>query len=140
METSYRFINGELHLVTNDRNGITVPISFSAQVVPNLVISPEIISLGQVRPGEHRNKKIILKSAKPFRIVRIESNDQSFKLKADDQPKTLHIVEASFTADQALGRRECVAHIHTDLLTQQKVTVKAVALVDATEDHLTQNK
>jgi len=124
------FLNGELHLVSNLPAAATIPISFEARVVPKLVVSPGIVSWGLLHPDQSRSKKIILKSEKPFRVLRIETNSQCFSLKADNLAKTLHVLQAEFNADAELGRRECLAKIYTDLNTQPEITVKAVALVE----------
>lgn len=115
------FNQGELYLVV--REGLDsyqrpvfrqVPIKFNAKVVSALQLSPEILSLGPLKPGEETTQKVFLKSSKPFKIRDVRCHSDAFRVKADSEAKKMHIVEVTYKGEDKPGRHECDLSFYVD--------------------------
>lgn len=107
----------EVIVVTNDPNErnreFTIPIS--ARVRPPLTVTPETLALGDVRPGETRQQRFIVKGKKPFAIDLITCEDDRFEFQTPPGEKTVHIIPFTFRGDSnQAGELEKI---------QQKVTI-----------------
>ena len=109
------FIQDTLYLVVEEgrnRDGSPllkqVPLPFNAKVTSALQLSPDVLTLGPLTPGEVIKKKVWLKSDKPFYVSDVRCQSEAFSVKATSKPKKVHIVEVAYTADdQHPGRHEC---------------------------------
>ena len=85
-----------------------LPLPFNAKVTSALQLSPEVLSLGPLTPGEVIKKKVFLKSDKPFFISDVRCQSEAFSVKAASKAKKMHIVEVAYTAEaEKAGRHEC---------------------------------
>lgn len=88
----------EIVVVTNDPNEknreLTIPVS--ARVRPPITVTPETIALGDVRSGETRQQRFMVKAKKPFAIELITCQDSRFEFQTPSGEKTLHIVPFTF--------------------------------------------
>ncbi|MCE2814174.1 MAG: DUF1573 domain-containing protein [Planctomycetaceae bacterium] len=88
----------EVIVVTNDpdeRNReFSIPVS--ARVRPPITVTPETIAMGDVRSGETRQQRFIVKGKKPFSIDLITCGDDRFEFQTPAGEKTTHIVPFTF--------------------------------------------
>ena len=85
-----------------------LPLPFNAKVTSALQLSPEVLSLGPLAPGEVVKKKVFLKSDKPFFINDVRCQSEAFSVKAASKAKKIHIVEVIYTAEaEKVGSHEC---------------------------------
>jgi hypothetical protein len=88
----------EIVVVTNDPNEknreLTIPVS--ARVRPPITVTPETIALGDVRSGETRQQRFMVKAKKPFAIELITCPDNRFEFQTPTGEKTLHVVPFTF--------------------------------------------
>ena len=105
----------ELILVTNDRNGSKVPLTMSGEVMPALQISPKMLTLGVVRPGESTTKKVLLKCDQPFCITGIECENMKFSGQAPTGSKKLHFISIEFKGAENPQQISEQVMIKTDL-------------------------
>lgn len=114
------FNQGELFLVVEDRSNQgqlqlrQIPVKFNAKVVSALQLSPEVLSLGPLAPGETVTQKVFLKSDKPFTIRDVRCQSDAFRVKADPEAKKMHIVEVTYTGEDKPGRHECELSFFVD--------------------------
>jgi hypothetical protein len=123
------YINDQLILVTNDERNPRIPIHVSGRVVPAISVAPESVLLGDVKFGEQVSKKVIVRGRKPFRIVSIKCDEDSFQFNVDDQPNERHVVEIVFDAKKEVGSVKQLIHITTDLGESFQATLTAYATV-----------
>jgi len=78
------FTQDQLYLVVEEGRNFDgtpkltqVPLPFNAKVTSALQLSPEILSLGPLAPGETVKKKVFLKSDKPFYVSDVRSHRRS---------------------------------------------------------------
>ena len=125
------FLNGELHIISNEP-GINnkFPINFVAKIVPALEVSPGILALGSLEPGEEMQKKIFVKAKQPFKIVKIECNDPCLSVDCGELVNKTQILTVNYKACESPGRHECSATIFTSLGPASVAVLKAVATVE----------
>jgi hypothetical protein len=123
------YINDQLILVTNDDRNPRIPIHVSGRVVPAISVAPESVLLGDVAFGNQVSKKVIVRGKKPFRILSIKCDEDSFQFNVDDQPNERHVVEIVFDAKKEVGSVKQLIHITTDLGETFETTLTAYATV-----------
>jgi hypothetical protein len=100
------FFKDEITLETNDPNSKKIPISVSAMVQSNVVVSPSVIYFGTVKAGQTVQKTVMVRSAKPFKLSEIKPSLADLNATtppAGDPPKALHAVTLTFKAPSQPG-------------------------------------
>ena len=119
--------DGELFLVVEENNGRRqISIPFSAKVVA-IKISPEVITLANVKPGEEVKKTIILQSEREFSITDVKCRTRAYRVKQKKKgARKVHVVEVIYTGEQETGKHECELSFYTDLNDGVSGVVKAI--------------
>jgi hypothetical protein len=123
------YFNEQLVLVTNDDQNPRIPIHVAGRIIPQISVAPESVLLGDVTLGSQVSKKVIVRGKKPFRILSVECEEDSFQFKVDDSAKALHVVEIVFDAKKDVGNVKQTIHIATDLGEEFRTTLTAYAKV-----------
>jgi len=111
------YLGDYLLLVTNDYQPLQIPVAVEGRISASVTVSPASLFLGVVAPGQTVTKQLVVKAAKPFRIVSIACDDKSFSFETAgaDVPKTLHLVPVTFTAGENAGKVSNTIRIETDM-------------------------
>jgi hypothetical protein len=129
-------VQGELIVIAQDGNQeIKVPIQFSGKVIPALQVSPAVLDLTNVKPGEVVTKKIILKADKAFSVTDVTCENSAFSVKAEDGSKNVHVIAVTYTGEATAGRYEASLRFVTDLPEQTTATLPAIVTVVDDESH-----
>lgn len=125
---------GELFIVGQDRNQrVQVPVKFTAKVIaPGVQISPGVMTLSPVKPGEEIKRKVVVKADQPFQIVDVTCVSRNFRVRADGSTKKVHFIDVIYTGDEEPGRHECFLTFVTSL--GGSASAKMKAIVDVVED------
>jgi Protein of unknown function (DUF1573) len=123
------YVNGELFIETND--GIRYPLNFSGRIAAPLELSPNLLPLAPLAPGEVVKRRILLRAERPFRITRIETTDADLSLTAQNKQDKLHVIEVMYRAGPNTGNRECLATITTDLGQSMTAKLRTVVMIEA---------
>jgi len=92
-------LQSEIVLQTNDRNLTTVPIRLTANVLPEVSITPNLLSLGDINRDESIKQLLILKAQQPFRVLGAESEAFAIEINnRNEEAKTLHTLPLSLRA------------------------------------------
>ncbi|MEZ6132547.1 MAG: DUF1573 domain-containing protein [Planctomycetaceae bacterium] len=93
-------------IVTNDRTNPNVPLMIEGTVTPDITITPAVVNVGPVAPGQRTLKQIVVKGKKPFRIEDIDCKDMSdcFKANLSDAARPLHVVPIEFNVPNRPGK------------------------------------
>jgi hypothetical protein len=83
-------LESELVVHTNDRNLTTVPLRLVANIAPEIAVSPQTLSLGDIVQGEPIKQLIVLKGHQPFLIKSVESGEFEIEANLGDDSKLLH--------------------------------------------------
>ena len=118
---------GDLFVVVEENNARRqVPIHFNAKVVA-IKISPEILTLSNVKPGQEIKKTVIIQAAKAFKIVDVKCKTQAFRVRQKKKGKSkVHLIEVFYTGEDEVGSHECDLSFYTDLNEGVTGTVKTV--------------
>jgi len=111
------YLHDHLVLETNDYNRRQVPVLVEGRVLAGVTVSPSVLFMGVVEPGKTVTKQLVVRSKRPFRILGIECDDESFEFDTEgaDEPKALHLIPVTFLAGEDLGKVTKKIRIETDL-------------------------
>src|SRR5207253_9505545 len=100
------YCQDEVALVTTDTPPPTIPISVVANVQGAVSVSPSIINLGRVRPGETiSNSHVVhVRSSAPFALAKLTSSRPELE-PVEPKPGSLsdHILNLKFKAPEPAG-------------------------------------
>lgn len=100
-----------------------IRIPLNVEVETELVVSPGEASLGEWKEGQDTERRIIIRSGKPFKIVRFENESEILKARASsDESKSVHVVTLSAKGVKP-GDLDMNLKVHTDLPENGIVTV-----------------
>lgn len=123
------YLSEQVALITNDEKQERVPFMVLGRVLPPVTVSPASLTLGVLHPGEEVTKKLVVRARKPFRVTKIECDDDHFTFQKSDDLKTLHLVPVTFTAVQK-GSVSREIRVATSLDPEFKATCTARATVE----------
>lgn len=123
----------QLLVHTNDRKARQFPVLVEGLVVPQLAVSPGLLLLGQVSPGESTTRQLVVKGKQPFRITRIDGGDAALSFKYGDEPKAVHVVSVTWTAPLQPGRSEQTVTVHADTGCSASATIVGQATTPLAE-------
>ena len=124
------FFKDEITLKTNDPTGPTIPISVAATVQSNVTVTPSVINVGAIRPGETVRKTFVVRSAQPFKVIAMESNRPDLVVAAAPvDAKPLHALQFTFQAPTAPGAFNATVEIQTDLKDEPPTKLMVFATV-----------
>lgn len=108
-------IEDTIRVHTNDPEMPVVVVKAKAQVEADVVVSPSAISLGPLKPGETVERKLMIKAANPFHVVRLDNGEGVMKFTSNSEAKTVQLVTLSFTAPSSMDDLPRHVDIVTDL-------------------------
>ena len=110
------YFKDEITLKTNDPNTPNIPVSVAAVVQANITVSPSVINLGAIRPGETVQRTFLVRAAQPFKVLTADSKRPEITVNApDDQARPLHTLTFNFKAPTTPGGFNSAIEIQTDL-------------------------
>jgi hypothetical protein len=106
----------EITLKTNDPSSPTIPVSVSAVVQSNVVVSPSVINFGTVKAGQTIQKTVLVRSPQPFQLTEIKPGQPDLTApEAGAAPKGLHSVVLTFKVPARPGPYNTTVEFETDL-------------------------
>ena len=109
------YIKDQITLVTNDTRTSQIPVDIEGRVVSEITVSPVSLFMGVVQPGQKRTKQLVIKGKKPFKIVNVECDDESFAFDLPEEAKVSHLMTVTFVAGDKPGKVTQKIRITTDL-------------------------
>jgi len=123
------FSQGDLYIIVQDQSGRRqIPLRFSARMASAIKISPSVITLNNVEPGQRLVKKVVIRANEPFKITDVKCRTKAFRVSAKKAglSKT-HIVEVAYTGEEGkTGKHECDLTFYTTLGTEPAGKIKAI--------------
>lgn len=110
-------VKDQLTVVTNDNRAENqrIPLIVSGNVRPEFSVTPAQLVLGEMNPGTHVTKKIIVRGKEAFKIVDVDCGEDCFEFKKNsEEAKKIHVVDVTFRAGEAPGRIQTPIRILTD--------------------------
>ena len=124
------YLNDELLVATNDQKATQFPVKVEGLIVSELTVSPAILTLGTLQPGQKVTKQIVVKGTKPFKIVEIHC-EGAFTFETSDEEKLVHLVPVTFAAGSDSVKISQTIEIVTDLSDNATATLSVVGQVAA---------
>ncbi len=112
------YLHEHLVLKTNDYNRKQVPLLVQGRIEPSIVVSPPSLFMGSVESGQSVTRNIVLRGAKPFRVISVHCDDERFSFMVPEgsaTPKVLHVIPVTFVGGTASGNLEQIIRVETDL-------------------------
>jgi hypothetical protein len=125
------YLQDQLSLTTNDRRSSQFPVKVDGLIVAELSVSPTSLMLGTLQPGQKVSKQIVVKGAKPFKIVDIRCANEGFAFEPSQEAKALHLVPVIFEAGSQPGKIVAKIEIVTDLDDQKTAELSAIGQISA---------
>jgi len=90
---------------TNDPSTPELQVEFTANVEPDLVVTPMNLSLGNMRPGVDVTKVVTIRAQRPFAIDKLERDTDidCWKCKFSKEQKSLHMVTLTMKPPETPG-------------------------------------
>ena len=118
-------IQSEIFVKTNDRNLTTVPLRTMANIQPAIAVSPQFVTLGDIKPGDSIRQILILRAPQPFRILEISSDVFDVTFEPVEEPKSLHTLPIMLSAKPGSGEIQGKLMVRTDLPGESTVSLNA---------------
>jgi hypothetical protein len=98
-------IRDVLSIQTNDPSVSVLQVEVSGKVEPDLVVTPQQLALGTMRPGVPVSKSIIIRGQRPFVIEKLERDTELdvWKSKYSRDSKNLHTINLTMTPPENPG-------------------------------------
>ncbi len=125
------YVFDQLQLATNDRRAAQFPVIVEGRIVAELSVSPTPLVLGTLQPGQTVTKQLVVKGIKPFKILELRCDNESFRFQPSDESKTLHLVPVTYEAADQVGKISQKIEIITDLPDNKSVELTAIGQVGA---------
>jgi len=111
------YLKDHILLRTNDRYSAQIPVMVEGRVQAGITVSPSSLFMGVVEPGQKVTKRLVVRGKRPFRILSISCDDESFEFdtSGEDAAKAVHIVPVTFVAGANTGKVVKTIRIETDL-------------------------
>ena len=124
------YLKEEITLETNDPSSPRIPISVSAQVQGNLVISPSILPLGTIRVGQKKTQAVLVRGPRPFAVEGVESEAEALGGRANGEgSRAIQQVTVEFTAPQQPGPFHGTLLVKTSLPDEPPVELPVFATI-----------
>jgi hypothetical protein len=94
-----------LTVVTNDANAAPLPVEVQGKVEPDVVVTPSLVTLGNLRPGIDKAVTVVIRAQRPFAIDKIERDSEldCWKCKVSKDVKNVHIISLTMNPPEEPG-------------------------------------
>jgi hypothetical protein len=125
------YVKDELQVTTNDQRATQFPVIVEGLIVSELTVSPSPLLFGTLQPGQSVTKQVVVKGAKPFKIVDVRCDNPAFSFKTSEEAKVLHLVPITYQADTATTKFSQKIEFVTDLAEGKAAELSAVGQISA---------
>lgn len=99
-------LRDQLTLVTDDAGNPYIPVLVEGRVEPEYVVT-EVVSFGNLAPGEKKTMNVMVRGKNPFLIEKFESEKTtSFEVRYPQEAKKVHLVPLTLVAPTEPGTLE----------------------------------
>jgi Protein of unknown function (DUF1573) len=119
----------DIWLKTNNPAMPKLRVPVTVEVVSPLSVSPNTVSLGQVKAGTETDRKVIIRGVRPFRITGISGTDDQLQVRqTTNESKNVHVLTVTLNP-QETGSLSRIIRVQTDLKTNGDIEFNAQAQV-----------
>jgi hypothetical protein len=126
------YFKDQITLVTNDSPAQAIPISVVANVQSSVSVTPSIVNLGRVPPGQTitRPNVVHVRSRSPFNVSKLSASSPALEAQ-DIRPGSSpdHVLNLKLKAPQEPGPFHAVLKVETDIKDEPAAQLKVFATV-----------
>jgi len=95
----------QLTLVTDEAGNPYIPFLIEGRVEGAFTVNPEIVSFGNLAPGERKTVNVVIRGKQPFTVQKIESEESNgvFEVRLPKEPRPVQVVPLSLIAPENPG-------------------------------------
>jgi len=95
-------------LNTTDPNSAQVTVLVEGKVTPDIIVTPEMASIGKMAPGQEKTVRVVVRGKRPILIESIKSSTEhsAFAWETPAEEKNVHVIPIHIKAGSALGKIE----------------------------------
>lgn len=123
------YLQQQIVLLTNDHRSSEVPVNVEGLIVAELSVSPSALMLGTVQAGQKVSRQIVVRGAKPFKIIEVRCDNEAFSFQTSDETKTVHLVPVTFEAGNEPGKIHQQIEIVTNLPGDKSASLTALGQI-----------
>ncbi len=114
-KTPLGYIKDHIMLLAEGYRKTRIPVTVDGRITPTISISPKSLFMGIVAPSDTAHKRVVVRGREPFVITNVRSSDPRFvvDISKASQPKMIHILPVTFSADHESGRVTQTLYIET---------------------------
>jgi hypothetical protein len=119
----------DVYLKTSNPAVASLRIPVTVNVTAPVAANPEAVQFGDLSLGNPSEKRVVLQSGKPFKILEVKGADEQLNVKVESQDaKPVHVITLSANP-KLLGGFSRTVEIVTDNKEQPKIVIPVVAKV-----------
>lgn len=98
-------LRDQITLVTDDANSPHVPVMVEGKIEADITVTPEVVSLGMLTPGQNKTVNVVLRGRTPFAIEEIicEHDNGMFRVRLPKEARSVHVLPMTITPPNELG-------------------------------------
>lgn len=124
------YFKDEITLITNDQTSPSIPISVVANLQSAVAVTPSIVNFGAVKPGQSVSKTVLVRSAQPFSIAKLDASQPDVQAEpAEKGARPVHQLKLTFKAPEQAGPQHATVSIETDIKDEPAAVLKTFANV-----------
>ncbi len=119
-------ISTQLTLHTTDMRLKSVPLPCYVQIQAPLTVSPNNVSLGEMKPGVPVEKRLLVKGTQPFQIVDVRVPGMEVRFEPTEEAKAIQFLNVTLIPDssETQGEQRVPMTIVTDMDGEREVTAE----------------
>jgi hypothetical protein len=119
----------DVWLKTNNAAIPKLRVPVTVEIEASLSVTPNTVSLGQVKAGTESDRKVIIRGVQPFRITGVSGADDQIRVQEpNNESKTVHVLTVTLTPQMA-GDLSRTIRVQTDMKTSSDIEFVASAQV-----------
>ena len=119
----------DIWVLTNNPSMPKLRVPLTVEVEAALQVTPNSVSLGEVKAGGETERKVVIRSANPFRITSISGTDNEVQVReAKAESKTVHVLTVTLRP-MAAGELQRTIRVQTDIKNGGEIEFQAIANV-----------
>jgi hypothetical protein len=98
-------VRDQLVLMLNDERSPQVPVAVEGEIVPDIIVTPTTLTLGNLTPGVDKTMTVIVRGHRPFAIEKIECESplDCFKVRLNKDARNVHVLPITVTPPDKPG-------------------------------------
>ncbi|MCA8986698.1 MAG: DUF1573 domain-containing protein [Planctomycetaceae bacterium] len=96
---------GQLNLITDDASNPRIPLLVEGEVISDIVVNNDLVSLGVLRPGQEKTVNVVIRGKQPFKIGKVEcsSDLNAFQVRLPEDERNVQVLPLTILTPNGSG-------------------------------------